>query len=143
MAKWNKESFIQDMQESCSRETARIGMQIIEFAEKLSDDLTWGRGNEHGTLTFRCESDYGLLPLFHFSSDGKINLQINFLRSKGLPQQVLRDMIVKLESNFLREYDPEAYPVDTFEPVESLFLTQRQVEKFLKTIEGCVYRLKQ
>ncbi|NOZ03184.1 MAG: hypothetical protein GXO92_01055 [FCB group bacterium] len=143
MAKWDKESFIKDMQKNCSRETTKIGLRIIEFAEKYSDGLTWGRGHEHGTLTFRCDSDYGLLPLFHFSSDGKINLTINFLRSKGLPTQVLRDMIVKLEANFLREYDPEMYPVDTFEPVDDLFHTESQVEKFLKTIEGCAYRLKQ
>jgi len=56
---------------------------------------------------------------------------------------VLRDMIVKLESNFLMEYDPEMYPVDSFMSIEELFHTKSQVDKFLKTIEGCVYRLKQ
>ena len=50
---------------------------------------------------------------------------------------------MKLESNLLREYDTEMYPIDSFEPVEDLFNTKSQVIKFLKTIEGCVYRLKQ
>ena len=94
-------------------------------------------------MTFRCTSDVGLLPLFHINSEGDINLQINFLRNKDIPKMVLRDMVVKLESNFLIEYDTEMYPVDTFEPIEDLFHTKSQVTKFLKTIEGCVYRLKQ
>ncbi|MFQ6604578.1 MAG: hypothetical protein ACE5D8_03385 [Fidelibacterota bacterium] len=143
MAKWDKESFIQNMRESCSREVAKIGERLIDFSEKYADDITWGRGNDHGTLTFRTQSDFGLLPIFHMTSDGKLNIQINFLRSKDLPVQVLRDMIVKLEANFLRDYDEEMYPVDTFEEIEYLFSMSSQVDKFLKTIEGVVYRLKQ
>ena len=143
MAKWDKESFIQNMRESCSREVAKIGERIISFSEQYADDITWGRGNEHGTLTFRTESDFGLLPIFHVTSDGKINLQINFLRSKGLPPQVIRDLTVKLEANFLKDYDEEYYPNDVFEEMELLFHTSSQVDKFLKTIEGVVYRLKQ
>ncbi|RMF09891.1 MAG: hypothetical protein D6762_02600 [Candidatus Neomarinimicrobiota bacterium] len=143
MAKWDKEKFIEHLRESCSREVAKIGIQIIEFTEQYADDYSWGRGTEHGTLTFRANSDLGLLPLFHFTSDGKINILINFLRSKELPKKVLRDLVVKLEANFLREYDPEMYPTDVFEPVEDLFNTQGQVERFLKAIEGCAYRLKQ
>jgi len=43
----------------------------------------------------------------------------------------------------LKEYDEEFYPNDVFEEVEFLFHTSTQVDKFLKTIEGVVYRLKQ
>ena len=143
MSKWNKQKFISDLEEKCSREVVKITTQIIDFSEKHSEHLSWGRGEEHGTMTFRCFSDMGLLPLFHINSDGNINLQINFLRNKEIPKMVLRDMVVKLESNLLREYDTEMYPVDSFEPVEDLFNTKSQVIKFLKTIEGCVYRLKQ
>ena len=143
MAKWDKDSFLSDLQKNCNREVVKIGRQIIEFSEKQASDLSWGRGSDHGTMTFRCSSDIGPVPIFHLLSDGRINLQINFLRGKDLPKMVLRDMIVKLESNFLKEYDPEMYPIDTFVPIEELFHTKSQVEKFLKTIEGCVYRLKQ
>ena len=143
MSKWNKQNFISDLEEQCSREVVKIARQIIDFSEKHSEHLSWGRGDEHGTMTFRCMSDMGLLPLFHINSDGNINLQINFLRNKEIPKMVLRDMVVKLESNLLREYDTEMYPVDSFEPVEDLFNTKSQVTKFLKTMEGCVYRLKQ
>jgi len=143
MSKWNKQSFISDLEEKCSREVVKTTRQLIDFSEKHSESLSWGRGEEHGTMTFRCMSDMGLLPLFHINSDGNINLQINFLRNKEIPKMVLRDMVVKLESNLLREYDTEMYPIDSFEPVEDLFNTKSQVIKFLKTIEGCVYRLKQ
>jgi hypothetical protein len=143
MSKWSKQSFISDLEEKCSREVVKTIRKIIDFSEKYSENLSWGRGEEHGTMTFRCMSDMGLLPLFHINSDGNINLQINFLRNKNIPKMVLRDMVVKLESNLLREYDTEMYPIDSFEPVEDLFNTKSQVIKFLKTIEGCVYRLKQ
>ena len=143
MSKWNKQSFISDLEEKCSREVVKTIRQIIDFSEIHSQNISRGRGEEHGTMTFRCMSDMGLLPLFHINSDGNINLQINFLRNKEIPKMVLRDMVVKLESNLLREYDTEMYPIDSFEPVEDLFNTKSQVIKFLKTIEGCVYRLKQ
>jgi C4-type Zn-finger protein len=50
---------------------------------------------------------------------------------------------VKLEANFLRDYDAESYPVDSYEEMEFMFHTHTQVDKFISTIEGCVYRLKQ
>ena len=52
-------------------------------------------------------------------------------------------MIVKMEANFLRDYDVESYPADSYEEMEFLFHTSTQVEKFLSTMEGVVYRLKQ
>lgn len=143
MAKWTKELYIQEMRNECSREVAKTGERIIAFAEKYSDELTWGRGSEHGTLTFRCESDFGMLPLFHMTTNGQLNIQINFLRSKELPKIVMRDMIYKLEANFLRDYDPQMYPIDSYVSMDELFLTDSQVDKFLGTMEGCVYRLKQ
>ena len=131
------------MTENCSREVAKIGNAIIDFSEKYADEVSWGRGNDHGTLTFRCNSDFGVLPLFHMTSEGTLNIQVNFLRSKGVPRQILLDVVRKLESNFLREYDAVMYDVDTFEPISELFFTSSQVDKFLNTMEGCCYRLRQ
>ena len=143
MSKWDKNRFTEHMTENCSREVAKIGNAIIDFSEKYADEVSWGRGNDHGTLTFRCNSDFGMLPIFHMTSDGQLNLQVNFLREKELPKQVMRDMIVKMESNFLRDYDAFSYPVDSYEEMEYMFHTYNQVDKFLSTVEGVVYRLKQ
>jgi hypothetical protein len=143
MSKWDKNRFTEHMTENCSREVAKIGNAIIDFSEKHADEVSWGRGNDHGTLTFRCNSDFGVLPLFHMTSEGTLNIQVNFLRSKGVPRQVLLDVVRKLESNFLREYDAVMYDVDTFEPINELFFTSSQVDKFLNTMEGCCYRLRQ
>ncbi len=143
MSKWDKDSFIDDMRTKCSREVTKIGIRIIEFSEKEADEVSWGRGKEHGTLTFKCQADVGLITIFHMSSDGTLNLMINYLRNKEIPKQVLRDLVVKLEANFLREYDPEMYPVDTFEKINSLFHTSNQVDKFLSAVEGACYRLRQ
>ena len=143
MSKWDKNRFTEHMTENCSREVAKIGNAIIDFSEKYADEISWGRGNDHGTLTFRCNSDFGVLPLFHMTSEGTLNIQVNFLRSKGVPRQVLLDVVRKLESNFLREYDAVMYDVDTFEPISELFFTSSQVDKFLNTMEGCCYRLRQ
>ncbi len=143
MANWTKESFVDHMTENCTREVAKIGRAIIKFSEENADEITWGRGQDHGTLTFRCNSDYGILPLFHMTSNGTLNILINFLRSKEVPRQVMLDMVRKLESNFLREYDEVMYDVDTFEAMDELFFTSSQVDKFMNTIEGCCYRLRQ
>jgi hypothetical protein len=56
---------------------------------------------------------------------------------------VIRDVVIKMESNFLRDYDEEGYPSDVFVSMEDLFHTQSQVDKFIKTMEGATYRLKQ
>ncbi len=143
MAKWCKKTFTEHINQTCENDVAINCLQLIDFSEKNSDDITWGTGDDCGTMTFRCNSDYGLLPLFRLSSNGKINLQLNFLRSKNLHKQILEDMIVKLDSNFLREYDQESYPSDSYEEIEDLICTQNQLDTFIKTIEGCIYRLKQ
>ena len=143
MAKWCKKTFTEHINQTCENDVAINCLQLIDFSEKNSDELTWGTGDDWGTMTFRCHSDYGLLPLFRLSSNGKINLQLNFLRSKNLHKQILEDMIVKLESNFLREYDQESYPSDSYQEIEDLICTQNQLDTFIKTIEGCIYRLKQ
>ena len=77
------------------------------------------------------------------TSTGQLNLQINFMRHKEIPPMVIRDIVLKLESNFLRDYNTVEYPSDVFVPIYELFHTENQVEKFLKTMEGCTYRLKQ
>ena len=143
MTQWSKESFINHINETCENDIVIICLDLIDFSEKTSDDLSWGTGDDFGTMTYRCNSDYGVLPLFRLSSNGKINLQINFLRSKNLHKQVLDDMIIKFESNFLREYDEDSYPSDSYEPIEDLICTHNQLETFMRTNEGCTYRLKQ
>ena len=143
MVTWNKKTFTEHLRKNCKREVDNVGIALIAFSEKYADNITWGRGSDKGTLTFRCESDSGLIPLFHLTSDGKLNLLINFFRSKEIPKQVIRDIILKLESNFMRDYDEEMYPSDIFENIDDLFHTKTQLDKFLKTMEGAVYRLKQ
>ena len=110
MSNWDKDLFIDHMREQCNREIAKVGVMIIEFTEKHSDDVSWGRGSDHGTLTFRCDTDVGTIPLFHMTSTGQLNLQINFMRNKEIPPMVLRDVVLKLEANFLRDYDDLEYP---------------------------------
>ena len=143
MMKWSKKMFVNHINEICENDVAMICLELIDFSEKTSDELSWGTGEDFGTMTYRCNSDYGLLPLFRLSSHGKINLQLNFLRSKKLHKQVLQDMIIKFESNFLRDYDQESYPSDSYEPLEDLICTNKQLHSFMKAIEGCTYRLKQ
>ena len=143
MSNWDKNLFIDHLREQYSREVAKVGVAIIEFTEKFADDVSWGRGTEHGTLTFRCNTDIGPIPLFHLTSSGQLNLQINFMRSKDIPSMVLRDVVLKLESNFIRDYDEIEYPSDVFVPIDELFHTENQLEKFLKTMEGATYRLRQ
>ena len=43
---------------------------------------------------------------------------------------VVRDVVLKLESNFIRDYDEVEYPSDVFVPIDELFHTENQLEKF-------------
>ncbi|GIS56176.1 MAG: hypothetical protein CM1200mP1_01140 [Candidatus Neomarinimicrobiota bacterium] len=104
MVKWSKKAFVDHINKTCENDVAMICLELIDFSEKTSDELSWGTGDDFGTMTYRCNSDHGLLPLFRLSSNGKINLQLNFLRGKNLHKQVLQDMIIKFESNFLRDF---------------------------------------
>ena len=63
MSNWDKDSFIEHMRENCNREIAKIGESIIQFAENHASDISWGRGSDHGTMTFRCNSDDGNFTL--------------------------------------------------------------------------------
>ena len=143
MSNWDKNLFINHLREECTREVAKVGVSIIELSEKHADDISWGRGADHGTLTYRCNSDIGPIPLFHMTSTGQLNIQINFMRNKEIPPMVVRDLILKLESNFLRDYDESEYSSDVFVPIDELFHTENQLGKFLKTMEGATYRLRQ
>ena len=42
MSNWDKDLFIDHMREQCNREIAKVGVMIIEFAEKHADGVSWG-----------------------------------------------------------------------------------------------------
>ena len=48
MSNWDKNLFIDHLRENCNREVAKVGIAIIEFTEKFADDVSWGRGADHG-----------------------------------------------------------------------------------------------
>ncbi|MAG21105.1 MAG: hypothetical protein QF613_01165 [Candidatus Marinimicrobia bacterium] len=141
--KWNKQKFIKELQKEASREVVKVGERLCDFTESAADEASWGRGSEYGTLTYKSQSDHGLISLFQMTSRGQIKFQINNLRQKGVAKPILRDYLIKLESNFLRDYDEENYPIDSFEEIIELFTTSTQLDKFITCIEGVTYRLRQ
>ncbi|GIS40073.1 hypothetical protein Ct9H90mP12_2670 [bacterium] len=66
------------------------------------------------------------------TSTGQLNLQINFMRNKELPPMVLRDVVLKLESNFLRDYDEIEYPSDVFVPMDEFSTLRTKLKNFLR-----------
>jgi hypothetical protein len=140
---WNKEEMMDSIRKGQNREIVRMAEKIINFTELAADDASWGRGRELGTLTFRCNSDMGLISLFQISSKGCIRILINYLREKEVPKPAIRDFVLKLEANFLFDYDEESYPIDSFQDMDELFHTSAQVDKFINAVEGLAYRLRQ
>ena len=141
--KWNKEKFIKELQTQASREVVKVSERLCDFTERDADESAWGRGSEYGTLTYKSKSDFGLISLFQLTTRGQIKFQINNLRQKGVAKAILRDYLIKLESNFLRDYDEQNYPSDSFEEISELFTTSAQLNKFITCIEGVSYRLRQ
>ena len=95
-------------------------------------------------MTFKCKShDYGFLPLFYITTNGRIKFSINLLRSKIAQPEIIRDFQLKLESSFLMDFDSSDYPADIYHQLEDMFTMRSEVNKFISTIQSLSARLHQ
>ena len=144
MAKWNKETFISCTKENCEPRVQTTIMDLVKFAERDADQVSWGRGEGYGTMTFKCKSDdYGIVPLFHITTNGQIKFQLNYLRQKVRKKEILRDYQLKLESNFMMDFGEAYCPSDIYHKMGDMFTIRMEVEKFVQTIQGIAHRLRQ
>lgn len=144
MAKWNKDIFLKTVKNNCDIRIANIVVELIKFTESEADQISWGRGEGYGTMTFKCKSiDYGHLPIFHITSNGQIKFALNYLRSKVQKKEICRDFQLKLESNFMRYFDEEDYPNDIFFTLDELFVMKTDLDKFIFAVQGMSARLHQ
>ena len=144
MAKWNKATFLTSVKDTCDPRVQTVILDLIRFAEQDADQVSWGRGEGHGTMTFKCKSDdYGVIPLFHITSNGQIKFQLNYLRQKVRGKEILRDYQLKLESNFMLDFGEDIYPSDLYHQMGDLFTIKTEVNKFVQTIQGIAHRLRQ
>lgn len=144
MSKWNKDTFIPVVKDNCNPTISNIIVDLVNFSIAESDVVSWGRGEGYGTMTFKCKSeDYGLIPLFHLTTNGQIKIPINFLRSKVRKKEIINDLQLKLESNFMMYFDEETCSTDIFYNIEDLFIIKSEVDKFIFTIQGIAARLHQ
>ena len=144
MAKWNQELFIKSIKENCQTRISNIVVDLVRFAESEADIVSWGRGDGYGTMTFKCKSiDYGVIPLFHITSNGQIKFPLNTLKLKIAKKEIVNEYQLKLESNFMMYFDEEKYPTDIFYTIDKLFVMQIEVKKFILAIQGISARLHQ
>ena len=70
MSKWNKDTFVQTIKSKCEPRISNIMVALINFTDSEADQVSWGRGEGYGTMTFKCKSaDFGIIPLFHLTTD--------------------------------------------------------------------------
>jgi hypothetical protein len=144
LAKWNQELFIKSIKENCQTRISNIVVDLVRFAESEADIVSWGRGDGYGTMTFKCKSiDYGVIPLFHITSNGQIKFPLNSLKLKIAKKEIVNEYQLKLESNFMMYFDEEKYPIDIFYTIDKLFVMQIEVKKFILAIQGISARLHQ
>ena len=144
MSKWNKDTFIPVVKDNCNPTISNIIVDLVNFSIADADVVNWGRGEGYGTMTYKCKSeDYGLIPLFHLTTNGQIKIPINFLRSKVRKKEIINDLQLKLESNFMMYFDEETCSTDVFYKIEDLFIIKSEVDKFIFTIQGIAARLHQ
>ena len=142
--KWNKDLFIEKAKDSCYPHISNVLIDLVNFSDSNADNISWGKGKGHGTMTFRCKSDdFGLVPLFHITTNGQIKFQLNYMRTNVDRREIVKDFQLKLESNFLMDFDEDEYPSDLFHEIDDLFNIRHEVEKFEDTIQGISARLKQ
>jgi len=144
MSKWNKTTFIISAKDKCEPRVQTVILDLIRFAEKDADQVSWGRGEGYGTMAFKCKSDdYGIIPLFHITTTGQIKFQLNYLRNKIHGKEILRDYQLKLESNFMMDFGEDIYPSDIYHNMGDVFTIKTEVDKFIQTIIGIAHRLRQ
>ena len=144
MVKWNKENFIKTVKTNCFGHTTNVIVDLVNFSEDTADNLSWGKGENCGTMTFKCKSeDYGLIPLFNLTTNGKIKFHINYMRDKIGAKEIIKDYQLKLESNFMMDFDSDLYPSDLSHKIEDLFNIKTEVNRFQDAISGISARLRQ
>ena len=144
MAKWTKNTFIKSTKTNCLSHVSMIMMDLIKFSEDNADQVVWGSGDHYGTMTYKCKSiDHGFIPLFYITTQGRIKISMNLLRSKVSQPEIIRDFQLKLESNFLMDFDSEDYPSDIYHSLEDLFTMRSEVNRFTTTIQSISARLHQ
>ena len=144
MAKWTKNTFIKTTKNNCISHVSMIMLDLIKFSEDNADQIVWGSGDHYGTMTYKCKSiDHGFIPLFYITTQGRIKISINLLRSKLSQPEIIKDFQLKLESNFLMDFDSEDYPSDIYHSLEDLFTMRSEVNRFTTTIQSISARLHQ
>ena len=144
MAKWTKNTFIKTTKNNCLSHVSMIMLDLIKFSEDNADQIVWGSGDHYGTMTYKCKSmDHGFIPLFYITTHGRMKISINLLRSKVSQPEIIKDFQLKLESNFLMDFDSEDYPSDIYHSLEDLFTMRSEVNRFTTTIQSISARLHQ
>jgi hypothetical protein len=144
MSKWNKDTFVQTTKNKCEPRISNIILALVNFTNDEADQVTWGRGEGYGTMTYKCKSvDFGIIPLFHLTTNGQIKFPLNLLRQRILKKEIISDFQLKLESNFMMYFDEDEQPSDVFFNVDELFLMKTEIDKFIFTIQGITARLHQ
>ena len=144
MSKWNKATFVTTVKDNCEPRISNVIIDLVNFAESDADVISWGRGEGYGTMTFKCKSeDFGVMPLFHITTNGQIKFPINLLRTKIRKKEIINDFQLKLESNFMMYFDEETCSSDVFYEIDDLFLMKSEVDKFIFTVRGISARLHQ
>jgi len=144
MSKWNKATFVATVKDNCEPRISNVIIDLVNFAESDADVISWGRGEGYGTMTFKCKSeDFGVMPLFHITTNGQIKFPINLLRTKIRKKEIINDFQLKLESNFMMYFDEETCSSDVFYEIDDLFLMKSEVDKFIFTVRGISARLHQ
>ena len=49
MSKWSKKTFIDHLNQSCESDVAMHCIELVDFSEKTSDEVSWGNGEDFGT----------------------------------------------------------------------------------------------
>lgn len=144
MIKWDKKKFIRKTKSNCLSHVSMVTMDLIKFSEDNADQIVWGSGDHYGTMTYKCKSmDHGFIPLFYITTQGRMKISINLLRSKVSQPEIIKDFQLKLESNFLMDFDSADYPSDIYHSLEDLFTMRSEVNRFTTTIQSISARLHQ
>ena len=108
--KWTSERFFTEIQKLGKPEIIKQINNLFEFSRKYSDDLSWGRGTQTGSFTFRKKVLGAMISIFSVETNGHIYIRLDYIKQK-VTSEVFRALISEINSlPEIKISDVDQYP---------------------------------
>lgn len=113
---WDRRTFLAKAGQSNEPAVLTIMEELLRFAEVEADKVSWGRGQQYGSFTFKIRAREALVSVYTVWTGGSVSFRLNDIRKK-LSKEILRDFVGRLKgvrgfAGMSEEFSQEpSYPI--------------------------------